>query len=1100
MKLFFKSLFVLLMALPVIFNAQVTNGTLEGKVLDENGKAIAGAIVKAIHTNSGTVYGTATKANGNFQINGLRVGGPYEVEASMLGASKGKVTDIYIRLGDVTYVTIKTEQNVEQLKEVVISGNKNSIINNQRTGASTNVSAAQLATLPTISRSITDFTRLSPQGGASFSSGLNNANTFAGRDGRYNNFQVNGANLNNGFGLSSSLTPGGSGQPFSLDAIEELQIGVAPFDIRQAGFTGANINAVTKSGTNTLHGSAYGFFRSNGMVGDQVDKINLDVKENTNVIYGARLAGALIKNKLFFFVNGEYEKNTYPGMTWVAKNSTNSGQVSNVVGDSLTKFSNFLSSNYGYKTGAYENYGNFVNQNTKFLGRIDWNINDKNKFYVSYSQLNSSEDNLVNGTSATAGTSLSNSRVGLNSMSFQNSNYSFDHLVQTLSAELNTTINNSWSNQLLGTFSYINDKRSTPGSLFPFIDITSGGSSNYMSAGTELFSYKNDVINRNMIITDNLNINANNHNLTLGASYEVQQFENSFLSGGTMYYRYNSLNDFILNKAPSAFGYTYPLPSQNGNSYVKANYSQISAYFQDRFNVASNLVLNFGIRFELPFYDNSTLSANANIDALNFKDQNGNTLNLTTGRFPTQKPMISPRMSFNWDVFNDKSLQVRGGTGVFTGRIPFVWLTNQAGGIGTLTNQVQITDAATLSQMKFYQSFDQLIAGTPSIASKFPSSAPIPSTIVVVDQNFKMPQLWKTDIAVDYKLPWYGLIASAEYMFSKDIYNVYQYNANLPTAQSNMTNGDDTRPYWTNTKNVSTVTNAMVLGNTTRGYSNVFTLGISRSARKGLYGSLYYTKTYAEDVSSNPGSQSASAWNGLPNNSSPNAQVSTYSQYMTPDRVVGSLSYRFEYAKRFATTISLFYEGASAGRFSYLYNSDINGDGVNADLIYVPMSGSQINFAQFTSNGKTFTVADQQAAWDAYVAQDDYLSSHKGQYAERYGAQFPWYSRFDMKLVQEIGLVKSKDGQNHKLEITLDIFNVANLLNPAWGIQQQLSIGTLSNRQNILNKVSGTTTPVFNMATTKDAAGNTILANSTFTNVNTTFSTWSSQLGLRYSF
>ena len=398
-----KNLLFLVFLIPIFSFGQVTSGTINGSVLNHQNQPVIGAIVKATHLASGSVYGAATRSNGRFQIQGLRVGGPYKVEVSAISVGKTSVEDVYVKLGDPTSLTLTINATNQQIKEVVVTG-KSSLINSERTGAATNVGAAQLATMPTVSRNITDFTRLAPQSGASFSSGLNNSNTFGGRDGRYNNLQVNGANLNNGFGLSSNLTPGGSGQPFSLDAIEELQIGISPFDIKQSGFTGANVNAVTRSGTNEFHGSAYGFYRSNGMIGDMVDNVNLDVQKNSNAILGARLGGPIIKNKLFFFGNFEYEKYVYPGITWVPNNSTASGNRSSVSGDSLKKFSDYLLSKYGYETGPYENYGNdFINKNIKMLGRIDWNINEKNKMYFSYSQLNSSEDNVVNATSTPAG-------------------------------------------------------------------------------------------------------------------------------------------------------------------------------------------------------------------------------------------------------------------------------------------------------------------------------------------------------------------------------------------------------------------------------------------------------------------------------------------------------------------------------------------------------------------------------------------------------------------------------------------------------------------------------------------------------------------------
>jgi hypothetical protein len=1100
-----KLLFIILtISCGFALRAQVTSGSISGRVMDASKNPVVGAVMKVTHTPSGSVYGGKARSNGDFEIRGLRVGGPYTVEASAVGQGKDIVENIYVSLGDPTNVLLTLESGNQQIREVLITSSRNSIINSDKTGASTNINSTMINSMPSGNRSLSDMTRLTPQSGVSFSSGLNNGNSFGGRDGRYNNLQVNGANLNNGFGLSSSLTPGGSGQPISLDAIEEIQVGVSPFDIRQTGFTGANINAVTRSGTNEFHGSAYMFHKTNGLVGDKVDTVNLDVKKNTNTIWGARIGGPIIKDKLFFFANFETEKNVFPGNTFVSKNSPLTGNRSNVSSDSMNKFRNFLRSKYNYETGAFEGYADeFTNANNKVLVRLDWNVNKNHKFNVSFSNMYATEDNLINATSVPTGvpTRVANSRVGLNSLSFQNSNYSFDHWVRTLSAELNSNLNPIMSNQLLATYSFINDKRNTPGSLFPMIDITSGGVNNYMSAGSELFSYKNDLINKNFVVTDNLSIDLKENQLTVGASYENYAFENSFLSGGNMYYRYNSLADFMNDARPSAFAYTYPLASQNGNSYVKASYAQLSAYVQDKLSVSKRLTVTAGIRFEMPFYDNSNLTSNSAIDALTFRDLDGSPLKFNSGSFPAQRLMVSPRFSFNWDAKGDKTLQVRGGLGVFTGRIPMVWMTNQAGGIGTLVTNVAYTTPAAINaaDLRFYGSIEDLQAKNPKLFNSFPQNASTaPSAITMVDKDLKMPQVLRSDLAVDYKLPWYGLIATAELTASRDIYNVTQLNANLPGAQSTITSGADNRPRWTNTRVVPGVSQAFLLTNATQGYATVASFGIQRQARKGFYGSIFYTRTWSEDISSNPGSQASSAWSSLPNASSPNDQVLNTSQYNTPDRVVASLSYKFEYAKKkLGTTISIFYEGASPGRYSYLFNNDFNGDGSASDLIYIPKSASELNFVDI-KNGNTVvhTAAAQRAIWDAYVAQDEYLSANKGSYASRYGAQYPWYNRIDMRIMQDINF-KVKD-KKQTLQFSLDIMNLPNLINSAWGVQKQLAIGGLSNNNNVLRTSTGTSTPTYTL--NHDSNFNLLNYSQTFINNNSVFSTWNMQFGARYIF
>lgn len=1108
MKTRFSFLAILLMLFSGIANAQVTSSSISGFINDEKNEALMGATIRAVHEPSGTAYGTTSQNDGSFNLQNMRVGGPYKIMVTYLGFENAEFNDVYLSLGETFHLNVKLITAGTELQTVTVSGGKNPLLNNQRTGTATNVGSREIMSLPTISRSITDFTRLTPQSGPSFSSGVNNSNTFGGRDGRYNNIQINGANFNNSFGLSSNLLPGGSAQPISLDAIEEIQIGIAPYDVRQTGFTGANVNAVTRSGTNEFTGSAYMYWRNQNFNGMHYGSQDLPEQQaTTNNIYGARIGGPIIKNKLFFFVNAEKEKRVYPGITYSPTGASNpAGNVSETSVDSLKLVSDYLKSKYNYDPGAYQNYGsNFKDENTKILARIDYNISDKHKFYISYSNLKATEDQQVNATSA-GGSRLTNNRIGSKSFAFENANYSFEHYVQSLTAELSSNFSSRLSNQLIATYSNVRDQRKTPGALFPFVDIARPGNinDNQMSFGTELFSYQNDLKNKNFSVINNLSYSIGKHNFTAGLAYEYMSFGNSFLPYGTSYYRFASVSDFINGKAPVVFAYSYPYADQGGNTYVKTNYSLGSFYLQDKFNLSENFSLTGGVRFELPFYTYK-LSGNQYIDTLNIPDANGNPTHYDVSKWPKSKLLVSPRISFNWDVLGNRKLQLRGGTGVFTGRVPFVWFTNQPGNTGTLTNQVQISNSKTLSAVPFNPDPNDPLGMIPadSVKKYFPmqGGTSIPGQIALVSPDFKMPRVWRSNIAADFKLP-FGLVGTAEFIYTKDLINVYQRNANLPAPQSTLNNGDDQRPYWTSNRLYSNISGIYILENTKKGQAYSGTIGFARPARKGIFGSLYYTATYAEDVSSNPGSQPNSAWNGLPSTSSPNDQILSPSEYLTPHRVVGSISYRYEYLKHFATTVSLYYEGASAGRFSYLYGTDINKDGTNADLIYIPNDASELDFADIKdSKGNVlFTKQQQVEAFNTYMNQDNYLSKHKGQNAERYGAKYPFYSRFDLKLLQDFYLTVNK--RRHTLQFSLDMLNVGNFINPNWGVQQRLVVGS-GNNSAILNVATGgdaSKKPVYQMATIKDAAGKTVLPTSTFTDNASTLSTWGMQLGIRYIF
>lgn len=1094
--------------------AQVTSGAMSGIVLDNENKSLAGAIVKAFHEPSGTVYGTATQDDGSFNLQNLRTG-PYRVEIHFTGFETKIEKDILVRLGETYFLKTSMKAGGTELSEVVVKTD-NPLINSQRTGASTNIGTTEINTLPTVNRNISDFTRLTPQGGPSFATSMGssssqfNDNSFGGRDGRYNNIQINGANFNNSFGLNSNLLPGGNAQPISLDAIEEIQVGFAPYDVRQTGFTGANINAITRSGTNEIHGSAYYFFKNQSFTGMKVGDYSVpNLGSTTKNTYGIRLGGPIIKNKLFYFVNVEHEESKAPGVTYVANRGGATGaNVSSVPADSLDKLRSFLQSKYGYDPGAYENFANqAVNKNTKVLGRIDYNINDKNKLFVSYSYMKAQEPiTQVNATSTGAGSRLTNNREGLTSMAYQNAFYGFDHKVWSVSGQLTSSITSRLSNDLFGTYSSVQDTRSTPGNQFPFVDIDLSATST-MSFGTELFSYKNDLTNKNLNIIDNVTYNYKHHSFLAGAAYEYLSFGNSFLPSGTGYYHYKSLSDFMNGKGPIAFAYTYPFADQGGNTYVKANFGQASIYLQDKYNVTRDLTLTAGVRVEQPMYTYQLLD-NKYIDTVKVFDKNGNLTTYQSDKWPKAKPVVSPRIGVNYDVLGNRSLILRGGTGIFAGKVPFVWFTNQAGGTGTLINTKTFaltnkskSDSAFLNNMQFSKDPSNV---SESNGSLFPQKAgqTVPSSVAIVSPEFKMPRIWRTNIGVDAKLL-YGFVGTAEFIYTKDLVNVYMRNAALPNAQTTLSNGADNRPYWTSTKpGGSPVNSYYVLENSNMGESYNFSIGIARPARKGWYGSLYYTVSASQELSSNPGSQASSAWNSLANTSSPNEQVLSYSEYLTPHRIVASASYRIEYLKHLATTISLYYEGASLGRFNYTYASDINGDGVNADLLYIPNNASELKWADIKdASGKVVYTAQQQAdAFNAYVDQDKYLSAHKGSYAKRYGAKYPFYNRFDLKFIQDIFNDFGK--RRGSLQFTADIFNIGNLLNPSWGAQQRLAVGS-GNTSSILKVATpgnATTQPTYQLATAVDNDGKTVLPTKTFYDYVGTLSTWSMQLGFRLTF
>ena len=1089
MKKMLKVYLVLIAFFAVTFSgySQVTTSGVNGIITGVNNESLPGATVVAVHQPSGTQYATVSNSEGRFTLQGMRSGGPYRIEVSFVGYNPSTFSEVNLFLGEsfVLNVTLKVES--VDVGEVIVIGSKPSAFSSEKTGAAINISREVLSTLPSISRSISDFTRMSPLAGGS--------NSFAGRDGRLNNINIDGANFNNNFGISSNNMPGGDAQPISLDAIEEVQVNVAPYDVRQANFTGAGINAITKSGTNTFTGSVYSYYRDQSFNGTMVGRDTLPEAAKTSTkIIGGRIGGPIIKNKLFFFVNGEYEDSPSPGMPWVASKNGNTGtNVSRVKAEDLDAFSSLLKSKYGYETGPYENYGSFGSKNHKILARIDWNINNQHKFSVRYNTVRNTTDQLVNGTSAPNPRASSN-RTSNNAMSFQNSNYSFLNTVQSLAAELNSNFGGKFSNQLLATYTKIQDSRSSGSDIFPFIDIWDGSGNAYMSAGYELFSYKNDVLNNVFTITDNFTYNLGKHTITAGVSYEQLYFGNSFMRYGTSYYRFKDLQSFtdhvngVAGVNPLAFATTYSLLPGGADPLGELTFGQVSSYLQDEFNVNQKLKVTAGVRIDLPLYLNDLIE-NPAVSALSFG--NGEKLNL--GLWPESKILWSPRVGFNYDVKGDKSLKVRGGTGIFTGRLPFVFFTNQPTNSGMIQNTVEVTKANDLANIKFNPDPKANLSNT----TLFPTTAGIvaPGSIAGVAPKFKMPQVWRSNLAVDIKLP-LDMVLTLEGLYTKDINGIVQRDANLDASGAvDHYVGPDQRPVWQTAKRrvVSSISNAMVLDNTDKGYSYSLTAQLTFPLIKNMNGMIAYTNSMAKDISGNPGSQASSAWSNNPSVRGQNDLDLSNSQYMTPHRVVANISYRLDYAKYFASTFSLFYSGYNAGNFSYRYSADFNNDGVNSDLLYIPKDASEITFADILNTDKTIrqTAQAQSDAFLKYVDQDKYLSKHKGVYAERNGAYAPWYNSFDFKFIQDFKIMVK--GQKNTLQFSCDILNASNLLNSYWGVQKQLTVSNAA----ILKPVSpaANTAPKFQMAEV-----NGKLPTSTFQNTLSTSSTYRIQIGLRYIF
>jgi len=1077
--------------------AQVTSSSMSGTIKDAKGVTLPGATIRAIHVPSGSVYSAASNKDGLFNIPGMRVGGPYTVEVSFIGFNKATFSDITLLLGQTYILNGTLSETGLTLNTVNVTATRR--ITTAKSGASTNVNRTAITTLPTFSRSITDFTRLTPQSTGS---------SFAGRDARLNSVTVDGANLNNTFGTSSDLLPGGGSQPISIETYDELSINIAPFDVRQSGFTGAGIYATTKSGTNDFHGSAYTYYKNQSFNGNYIGDnfIGNNVAKSSTKTYGATLGGPIIKNKLFFFANFEKEDSAAPGVAYSPNGGSGSGLPSATTVADLQTVSTYLKDKFGYETGKFDNFDAFKTKDKKYLLKLDWNINDKNKLTVKYSYLNATKDQPVNagstpnnaaytvfnGTTPVVRSNggLVNNRFSNQSMSYENSNYGFINKVTTGTVELNSSISPKLSNQLLATLKKYDNPRTAKGATFPTIDIYNGLGSNFISAGSDPYTKYNAVIDNTYSIYDNLTYYAGKHTITGGINYEYQKVGNAFMPGAAGSYIYNSLSDFLSDAAPVQFTYNYSLiPGQDQVFSANLKVSTISLYAQDEYTVSPNFKFTYGLRADKSVYLENPVE-NPQMTALLLPDVNGNLKSYNSGLWPKSPILFSPRMGFRWSLLEDNSLVIRGGTGIFTGKIPYVFLTNNPSNSG-MYNFGAAATPAQLANIK-------LVADPSVYANLFPQVAgtAIQPATVLIDRNYKFPQVFRTNLAIEKNLG-NGFTATLEGLFTKDINATRMRNANLKSPTGVLVEGDLTRARYTGTsadRNIYPgVTSAIVLENTNKGYSSSLTAQISKSFKGGFNATASYTYTQAKEAFSTSGTTATNVWSSTANVGTTNDVENGYTAFYTPHRVVASASYRVDYAGHAATTIGVFYQGQAGGSpISYTVNGDLNNDGVSADLMYIPKKASEITFTQYnaTVNGVvyTYTAAQQQAAFEQFINNTPYLKNHRGQYAQRNAAFAPWYNRIDANILQDFYIMAG--GKKHTLQLSAVVQNLPNMLNKYWGIQK---IATYTNPITYLS-TDANNVPSYNMRQL-----NGKLVTTPFVNAASN-TTWSLLIGAKYIF
>jgi hypothetical protein len=1034
-------------SLPAVLAAQgVTTGGIGGIVTGAQKQPVAGASVIAIHEPSGTSYEATTRADGRYSIPAMRVGGPYTIQVVYTGGGGGAfapktVENINVSLGVTNDVDVSVEA-ITVAEEVEVTGVSDPVFSSTRTGAATSIDRGDIANLPTISGRLESIVRLTPQASGT---------SFAGQDNRLNNITVDGSYFNNAFGLGSAPGERTNVAPISLESLEQVQVSIAPFDVRQGSFIGAAINSVTRSGTNQFSASVYHRMRDQDLVGTEAMGQTVNPGTFTFRDTGVWASGPVVRNKLFMFGNYENEEDKRPLHTWRANTGGEAvtGSVTRVLASDLNTLSAFLAQSFQYDTGQYENLSD-PTPAKRYLLRTDFNVNNANKISFRYNQLDSSSaNNLSTSSSAGVGRTLGGSSGGLH---FGGSNYTILENIKSGIGEWNTVIGNSMSNNLIVGLTSNDESRGAVDKLFPFVDILQGGVS-YASFGTEPFTVNNELRYNTFQLQDSFTKYGTKHTMTFGATTQRYESENVFWSCCPQSnYTYNSLadfyadaNDFLRNPNRT----TSPVTLRR----FKVRYSNVpglekpvqplevwysGAYAQDEWRPRRDVTVTAGIRMDVSVFKN-TAYQNAKADALTFRDQDGSPVQYETGEMPDPKILWSPRAAMNWDIAGRGRTQMRVGTGLFTGPPLYVWISNQLGNTGVLIGErlVDNTNAFPFTtDPDKYKPANVTGAGADSFE------------LNVTDRDFKFPQVWRTNLAVDHRLPG-GVTGTVEFLYNQDINGVYYINANLPAAQTAFT-GVDARPRWTanriNNTAPNVITSAFVLKNQNIGSSWNLSTSLSKTLWNGI--SLRGAWSYGEAKNTiDPGSTASSTFANNQIVNDPNNPGLGYSAYTQGHRVFLQGSYSKQYFGFGSTTISAFWEAKPsfqnfATTASYVFNGDMNGDGFSGnDLIYIPRDTSEMNFVTNTvTNGPTYTPAEQAAAFEAYIQQDPYLSKHRGEYAQRGGLLMPMFSRMDLSFMQDI--FRNIGGKRNAGQFRIDITNFGNLLNSDWGVIQRFVLPT----------------------------------------------------------
>lgn len=1062
----------------------VTSGSISGVVTDPDRRPAAGATVVAVHEPSGSRYGGVCRADGRFTLPGLRVGGPYTVTAELGALRPASIPDVIVGLGVSTDLALRLGSPAFA-EEVTVTGRSSGVFSSTRTGAATTVPREALATMPTGRDRLDEFARLTPQhnGGAPL------AGAYAGAGSRLNNITVDGASFNNAFGLGAQPGDRTGIAPMAVEAIEEIQVNVAPYDVRQGGFVGAGVNAVTRSGGNALRGSVYYRFRDDRLVGREVAGQAFDPGRFGFGKWGGWVSGPIARDRLSFFVSLEDETMTQPGTTFRANRGgeTAGGSTTRVLAADLDALSRYLRDSFGYETGPYQGYDRETPAR-RLLVKLDQNLSDRQKLSLRYLQLDSEADLPVSNSRDLG---FGGRQGSTSALAFERSNYQIREDIRSVVGEWTAVLGTSRANTLIVGYTFQDESRDSRSALFPLVDVLEQGTT-YTTFGYEPFTPSNALRQHTLQAQDSLTWHRGGHGFTFGASVERYRSESVFFPGSQGVYVYGSLDEFYRDADD------YRTRPDRTVSPVTLRRFQVrwmnvpgldrpvqplavwytGAFAQDEWQAHARLRLTGGLRVDVPFFDD-TGYRNAEAEALTFRDADGDPVRYRTDRLPDAHALWSPRAGFNWDLDGRRDTQLRGGTGVFTGRPAFVWISSQLGSNGVLTGFEQVDN----TRLRPFDPSPE--AHKPPVVTGEPAAT---YELALTDPDFRFPQVWRSSLAADRRLPG-GFVGTLEGIYTRDVHGPSYANVNLPAPQSRL-EGADVRPRWTASRIHPNVTSAVVLGNESAGRAWNVAVSLSRSSPGGFLRAAYAYGRSRSPVDA--GSAASASWAQNPHSGDPNHPGLEYSAHGHRAFVAGA--YRLAYRGFGATTLSFFLEGRNAGNASYTCAGDLNGDGgIANDLVYVPRDESEMSFTPFTittpGGPRAFTAAEQAAAWNAYIARDEYLRRRRGRYAERNGVLLPMVWRLDVSVAQD--LFKGRGRRLHSLQIRADLANAANLLNGGWGVARRL----VSSQPLISAGVDAQGRPAHRLRVVNGELLTTSLGPSA-----TLFDVYRLQLGIKYSF